>query len=196
MLFSDEKEHIPLADSSGLTFFSRAFVNEADQWFSHLTDTLNWREDHIQIAGKTLKIPRLQAWYGEKPYQYSGIFLPAQTLPPVLHAIKNRVESLTGHRFNVVLANYYRDGQDSVGWHSDDEPELGLAPIVACVSLGAERSFLLKPIVRQAKTQQLLLPHGSLLVMEAGVQEAWQHAILKESHCKSARLSLTFRYIC
>ena len=137
----------------------------------------------------------MQAWYGEKSYQYSGIHLPAQSFTPLLAEILQLTEQLTGHQFNVVLANFYRDGQDSVGWHSDDEKELGVNPVVATVSLGATRRFSLKPKYEPKPPLKIDLPAGSLLVMEEGVQEAWQHAVLKDKLVQEGRISLTFRYI-
>lgn len=195
MLLLADKQFIPLDQNTGLSFYPAVFSSQAALWYTTLRDELHWRQDNIRIAGKTQALPRLQAWYGAKNYQYSGIQLPAQNFTPLLADILKQTEQLTGHRFNVVLANFYRNGQDSVGWHSDDEKELGVNPVVATVSLGASRRFSLKPKYEQKPPLHIDLPSGSLMVMEAGVQEAWQHAILKGKNVIDGRISLTFRYI-
>lgn len=193
-MLSPEQQHITLPDGERLSFYPAAFAAQAPMLFQQLQSSLSWRKDVIQIAGKTLPLPRLQAWYGEKSYTYSGIYLPPQPMPPLLKKLCEQVQQLTGHDFNVVLANYYRDGNDSVGWHSDDEPELGGNPVVASLSVGAERLFSLRPKHGQpSKPLHMALPAGALLVMEAGVQQHWQHAVLKTTGIAEPRISLTFR---
>ncbi|MCY1541266.1 2OG-Fe(II) oxygenase superfamily protein [compost metagenome] len=142
-------------------------------------------------------MPRLVAWYGdpEAGYRYSG--LTHQPLPwtPLLAQIRTRVEKAVGQRLNGVLLNYYRDGQDSMGWHSDDEVELGVNPLIASLSLGGTRRFDLRRKGQNRIEHSLLLNHGSLLVMGGPTQHYWQHQVAKtRSHC-APRLNLTFRLI-
>jgi alkylated DNA repair dioxygenase AlkB len=155
-----------------------------------------WCEDMINIAGKRIPIPRLQNWFGapNTSYTYSGIRLQALEFPDWMDQARTAVEETTGHRFNRALVNYYRHGRDSVDWHADNEPELGREPLVASLSLGAERVFQL----RHNKTKERLsvsLPHGSLLLMGAGIQEHWQHRLAKVASLEQPRVNFTFRYM-
>jgi alkylated DNA repair dioxygenase AlkB len=155
-----------------------------------------WREDMINIGGKCIPVPRLQNWFGapNTSYTYSGIRLQALEFPDWMDKVRTAVEQVTGHRFNRALVNYYRHGRDSVDWHADNEPELGREPLVASLSLGAERVFQL----RHNKTKERLsvsLPHGSLLLMGAGIQEHWQHRLAKVASLEQPRVNFTFRYM-
>ena len=155
-----------------------------------------WREDMINIVGRRIPIPRLQNWFGAQntSYTYSGIRLQALEFPDWMDKQRIAVERATGYRFNRALVNYYRHGRDSVDWHADNEPELGTDPLVASLSLGAERVFQL----RHNKTKERLavsLPHGSLLLMGAGMQEHWQHRLAKVSGLEQPRVNFTFRYM-
>ena len=197
-MFDDKPQTIPLDARHSITLWPAAFADQADQWLEQLQSALAWQQDTITIAGKSLPVPRLQVWYGDNAYQYSGLTMAAKPMPPLLADIKSRVQELTGQTFNAVLANLYRNGQDSVSWHSDDEPELGPAPVIASLSLGAQRRFCLRP--KQCDSgkrtvKHIELPHGSLLVMEAGMQAAWQHALLKEKGIERPRINLTFRSV-
>jgi alkylated DNA repair dioxygenase AlkB len=147
-------------------------------------------------------VPRLEAWYGPHAYSFGGGSFPPRALPSVLLALRVRLEcTLERETFESCLANLYRDGGDSVAFHADDEPELGPDPLVACISLGAPRDFLLRrkvptPVVASASLPNHLkisLAHGSLLVMQRGVQADWLHSLPKRPRCKQARVSLTFR---
>ncbi|HEY9032557.1 MAG TPA: alpha-ketoglutarate-dependent dioxygenase AlkB [Pseudomonadales bacterium] len=189
----DRVETIDLPGGRQLVYWPAAFAGQADDWFAQLYPIIDWRQDTIRIAGKHIPLPRLQAWYGEHAYRYSGIDMAAASAPPLLEQIRQQVEQLTGRHFNAVLANLYRNGNDSVGWHSDDEPELGPAPVIASLSLGALRRFSLRP-AGGGQSLQLELAHGSLLLMTAGVQADWQHALLKAPAIKRPRINLTFRY--
>ena len=153
-----------------------------------------WRADIIRIVGKALPIPRLQNWFGEPgtSYTYSKICLPAVAFPPWMESLRLAVEAETRQRFNRALVNYYRNGRDSVDWHADDEASLGFEPIIASLSLGAERVFQL----RHNHTKQRVainLPHGSLLLMNAGIQSYWQHRIAKVAKLEEPRVNFTFR---
>jgi alkylated DNA repair dioxygenase AlkB len=144
--------------------------------------------------------PRLTAWYGDATarYSYSGLDLTPQPWTPALLALRTQVEQATGVTFNSVLLNLYRTGQDSMGWHADDEPELGPEPVIASISLGATRRFRLRPRHSQQLPHAPLgldLPSGSLLVMRGTTQQHWQHAVPKTARPVGPRLNLTFRTI-
>ena len=161
-----------------------------------LIDTIPWRQERIKLFGKSHLQPRLIAWYGDASYRYSGLTLQPLGWTPELLDLKNRVESLTGHRYNSVLLNYYRDQNDSMGLHSDDEPELGAQPAIASLSLGAERVLSLKHKSRKdLKTCKLPLADGSLLLMRGDTQRYWRHGIGKSRRPHGARVNLTFRLI-
>ncbi len=164
----------------------------------HLIETVPWRSEKITLWGKTFLQPRLTSWHGEpgKNYTYSGIRLVPLPWTPVLLDIKRRVEAAAGETFNSVLLNYYRDHRDSMGFHSDDEPELGNRPVIASLSLGEERTFILKhKIRRELQPVRLKLASGSLLVMKGETQRHWRHAITKETTPCGPRVNLTFRRI-
>ncbi len=190
--------------------------DEADSYLRQLEAEIPWRQESIRIAGRTLPVPRLQCWMGDAAslYGYSGVRLQPEPWHPVIKCIQARVEQLSGLRFNSVLLNLYRDGQDSVAWHADDEPELGSNPVIASVSLGAERKFQLKPkeaglaltldssrhsktepTARRRRSRDIWLKHGSLLIMDGQVQGHWLHQLPKARTVSSARINLTFRAI-
>jgi len=153
-----------------------------------------WRAEAITLWGKQMLQPRLSAWYGDARYSYSGMTLEPQPFTPLQLEIKQAVEQASGQRFNSVLLNYYRDGQDSMGFHSDDEKELGRNPVIASVSFGDPRTFILKH-KRLPKTVKLALGDGSLLVMAGALQHHWRHGINKEKSACGPRVNLTFRHI-
>jgi alkylated DNA repair dioxygenase AlkB len=170
-------------------------------YFLQLSDPglIAWRQDEIRIAGKCIPIPRLNAWYGDAGADYSYSNIRLKTLPWVepLSGLKARVESAAKTRFNSVLLNLYRDENDSVSWHADDEPELGPDPVIASLSLGAARVFELRPKRKRTphQSRKILLEHGSLLVMGSGVQCDWEHRLPKARYPMEVRINLTFRYI-
>lgn len=163
---------------------------------AQLTTELSWRQEQIRIYGKAVKIPRRQVWMGEPhcSYQYSGVrFIPAPWHPAV-RLLAAKLSDVAGRPFNCVLLNLYADGQDHMGWHADNEPELGRAPVIASLSLGAARRFDFQH--RYLGHQlQLQLDHGSLLLMAGDCQQYWQHRLPKQSRVAAPRLNLTFRYI-
>jgi len=174
----------------------RAFPpEEADRLFTALRGTLDWREATITIFGREIAQPRLSAWYGEAAYTYSNLTWPAQPWPDVLLPVKRQVEALAGRAFNGVLANLYRDGRDSMGWHADDEPELGPDPVVASVVFGATRRFLFKRKDDAQVKREVALGHGDLLVMGPGTQRHWLHSVPKTAKPVGERINLTFRLI-
>ena len=157
-----------------------------------------WRQDDIVVWNKRYQQPRLVAWYGDRggAYTYSGITLTPLRWTNLLLEIKTQVERVGALTFNSVLLNYYRDNKDSMGSHSDDEPELGIQPVIASLSLGEERTFILKHKTNNLiKPVRLRLASGSLLLMKGNTQQNWKHAIPKEPHRCGPRINLTFRRI-
>jgi len=163
-----------------------------------LIATVPWRAENVVVWGKTYPQPRLIAWYGdpERSYTYSGIRLQPRPWTSLLLEIKSRVEAISGSEFNSVLLNYYRDNRDSMGFHSDDEPELGLHPTIAAISLGQERVLIFKHKTDQSlKRIRFPLGSGSLLIMSGETQRHWLHGIEKERQQCGPRVNLTFRRI-
>lgn len=161
---------------------------------ARLLDETPWRADTVVVYGKRYLQPRLTAWYGEASYTYSGLTLQPLPLTPLLEQLRAAVEQATGQRYNSVLLNYYRDGADSMGMHSDDEPELGPQPVVASLSYGATRTFILRH-KRSKRTVKLDLTDGSLLLMAGALQAHWLHGINKTAKVVGPRLNLTFRFV-
>ena len=161
---------------------------------ARLVDDTPWRTETVVVYGKRHLQPRLTAWYGEAAYTYSGLTLQPLPLTPLLEQLRAAVEQATGRRYNSVLLNYYRDGADSMGMHSDDEPELGPAPVIASLSYGATRTFILRH-KRSKRTVKLDLTDGSLLLMAGTLQAHWQHGINKTAKLVGPRLNLTFRFV-
>lgn len=158
---------------------------------------INWKQDHIKLYGKIIPLPRLTAWYGDrgKSYTYSGITSQPDPWNKGLLYMKQRIEECAGSEFNSVLLNWYRDGDDHLNWHADDEKELGVNPIIASVSFGETREFLVRRNDDISKRLVLPLKHGSLLLMKGELQHFWQHSIPKRKRVKGSRFNLTFRYI-
>ena len=171
---------------------------ESDRFFLELLNDINWQQDKIRIFGKEVNLPRLTAWYGDsgKSYTYSGITMNPDLWSLNLLAIKERIEETVQVNFNSVLANLYRNGQDYVSWHSDDEKELGKNPTIASVSFGATRRFLLRHRSnKNLETVDLSLGHGSLLIMKGSTQHYWKHQVPKTAKVKTERINLTFRVV-
>ena len=177
------------------------FLNpaEADQLLYELYDRVDWRQDSLRLFGRTHQLPRLHQWYGEPDtmYRWSGITMRPQPWLDELNVLRKNLEAVIHCSFNSVLANLYRDGNDSMGWHADDEPELGEQPVIASVSLGADRDFLLRYRNRAAgiANVKIRLTHGSLLVMAGSTQANWQHSVPKRRKINRPRLNMTFRNI-
>jgi len=177
--------HLPLAEPPHIVM-------------GRLINEVPWRAENIFVWGRTYPQPRLIAWYGDagKNYTYSGINLSPLPWTQALLDIKSRVEAATRTDFNSVLLNYYRDHRDSMGLHSDDEPELGVQPILVSLSLGEERTFILKhKREKTLKPVRLKLASGSLLLMKGETQRHWKHGIDKETRPCGPRINLTFRRI-
>jgi alkylated DNA repair dioxygenase AlkB len=191
-------EKLPLDDAE--LGFAHAFLSaaEADHAFSQLLADMPWRHDQITVYGKQHWQPRLTAWIGDEGshYTYSGLALAPQPWTPLLLELKQRIESVAATRFNSVLLNLYRDGNDSVGWHSDDESELGPEPVIASLSLGQSRTFHLKHKRRkELPPLKIELAHGCLLVMGGATQRNYVHAVPKSAKALGPRINLTFRTI-
>jgi alkylated DNA repair dioxygenase AlkB len=174
-------------------FFSK---QEADHYLEQFSKSVAWKQEEMNMYGKTIKFPRLTAWYGEndKPYSFSGITLHPHPWTPELLEIKKKIEPVSHEIFNSVLLNLYRDGNDSISWHTDAEKELGKNPVIASVNFGAERIFQLRHMETKGRIN-IPLAHGSLLVMRGELQHYWQHQVPKTKTIKSQRINLTFRNI-
>ena len=179
--------------------FQPNFMNldKADEVFESLMNKVDWQEESLWIAGQQRKVPRLIAWYGDSDaqYRYSGELHHPQPWFPELESIKQSLEVSLGQSFNSVLCNLYRNGQDSVGWHADDERELGEQPVIASLSLGASRTFQLKHKNKPNLRHKMSLSSGSLLVMQGTTQQFWLHQVPKEPKVSQARINLTFRKV-
>lgn len=185
---------IPIEDGELAMLAHLPFPLPAADVLAHLIADTPWRADTVVVYGKRYLQPRLTAWYGDASYTYSGLTLHPLPPTPLLRDLHAAVERLSGHRYNSVLLNYYRDGADSMGMHSDDEPELGPQPVIASLSFGATRTFILRH-KRTKRTVKLDLPDGSLLLMAGDLQKNWVHGINKTAKPLGPRVNLTFRYV-
>jgi alkylated DNA repair dioxygenase AlkB len=191
-------ERIPILSCEDELWFDEYFISNSDidLLFRLLRDETDWIQPQIRMFGKWVDQPRLMSWQAvdDLKYSYSGITLNPRPFSSVVSQIASKIQQKTGVSFNSVLINYYRNGQDSMGWHADDEPELGADPIIASVSLGEARDFLLRHNTRKELNLKLPLPSGSLLLMGKGIQKNWKHALPKRKHA-GPRINLTFRKI-
>jgi alkylated DNA repair dioxygenase AlkB len=185
-------------DQHGLVTYDPCFLErpQADALLRALLCDVPWKQEHLRIYGREIPFPRLTAWYGDPGavYTYSGIANRPLAWTPPLAQLRERVQRTLGVRFNSALLNLYRTGCDGMGWHADDEPELGARPVIASVSLGAVRRFEL----RSRETRELRridLEHGSLLVMSGESQRCWEHQVPKERTIRATRINLTFRAV-
>lgn len=187
-----------LSLSDGELYLDRAFLSgeEADRLFTRLLDEIAWQEEAIKVYGRSVKVPRLVAWYGDPGahYTYSGVTHAPLAWTPALARLKARIETATAHRFNSVLANLYRNERDSMGWHADKERELGSNPVIASLSLGQRRLFKLRHN-KTKETVDLWLEHGTLLLMAGALQHHWRHCLPKSRQPMGPRINLTFRTI-
>lgn len=170
---------------------------EADGLLAALSAEIPWEQHRIRLYGREHASPRLSCWIGDPgaAYTYSRTRFEPRPWTPALAALRPRIEEACGARFNSVLANLYRDGADGMGWHADDEPELGPEPVIASLSLGAVRGFAFRDVAERRQRLKLELPHGSLLVMAGRTQSLYQHAVAKSARALPPRLNLTFRWI-
>lgn len=174
-------------------FFS---AEEAERYFNILKEDIDWRQEGMKLYGKEVLFPRLMAWYGDRgsSYAFSGRRYEPLEWTEELSYIKDKVAALAGVEFNSVLLNRYRNGNDSMGWHADDEPELGKDPVIASVNFGAARRFMFRHM-REKLKYEVELTHGSVLIMKGSIQHYWQHQVPKTKKAMDERINLTFRVI-
>lgn len=191
-------KQIPIED--GEVYYDSDFLSstESQHLFKQLEEEIDWQQDEIKLFGKKFLQPRLHAWYGDEGinYTYSGLSMQTKVWTAGLLRIKRKIEAVYTAAYNSVLLNLYRSGQDSMGWHSDDEPELGKNPIIASLSLGGIRRFHLKHKKnKEIDSVRLDLSEGSLLIMAGETQHHWKHQISKTAKEVQPRINLTFRFV-
>ncbi|MHA8050221.1 alpha-ketoglutarate-dependent dioxygenase AlkB family protein [Aquirufa sp. ROCK-SH2] len=220
-LWNNELNGYDIQIPQGELFYSEGFFNQAisDKYWDYLLElegkntnkvdwrnrnlneltfkNIQWSQDVLKMYGKTILAPRYSAWYGDegKNYSYSGLHLTPKSWNEGLLDLKRPIDNIAQTTFNSVLLNWYRDGEDYMGWHCDDEKELGQNPIIASLNLGATRRFLFRKKSNNSEKIEFHLKHGSLLIMRGEIQHFWQHAAPKEKAVKEARINLTFRVI-
>ena len=196
-LFPSDKIIFDLQDAD-LEYYPNFFdINKSNELFQKLKTEVPWQQDDIRVYGKIYAQPRLTALYGNegKPYGYSNIVMQPHNWSPLIMYIKNEIENICPENFTTVLLNNYRDGRDSNGWHADNEKELGRNPVIASVSFGSERVFQMKHNIIKELKQNIILEHGSLLIMKGTTQHFWKHQIPKTAKPIAERINLTFRII-
>ena len=169
-------------------------VTEARQHLAALIDETPWESRNIVLFGREVPQPRLACWYGDRAYTYSGLTLEPREFTPRLRELAEIATTFAGRSFNTVLANLYRDGRDSMGWHADDERELGSEPVIASLSFGAVRRFRFRHRDSREVVEVALEP-GSVLVMRGLTQHCWMHDLPKTTKVTEPRVNLTFRHI-
>ena len=171
-------------------------AHQAQQWFEQIRDQTQWQQETITLFGERHLTPRLSCWIADQgmEYGYSNMTMKPRPWTPLLKRAKKLVERKLNVSFNSVLLNFYRDGQDSNAWHSDDEAELGESPVIASLSLGAPRDFQLRHKIKRSQRHKILLQNGSLLLMAGTTQQFWQHQVPKRASAQP-RINLTFRMI-
>lgn len=194
---TSEPVFLDLPDAE-IIYYPQFFNKEqADIIFAELMQDIPWQQDDIRVFGKIHPQPRLTALFGNegKPYSYSNITMQPHPWNLLLQKIKSQVEKSAEATFTTVLLNQYRDGKDSNGWHADNEKELGINPIIASLSFGAQRIFHLKHNLDKDHKKSILLEHGSLLLMKGTTQHFWKHQIPKTAKPIGPRINCTFRII-
>jgi alkylated DNA repair dioxygenase AlkB len=200
MLFEFENTepiNLELPNATFLYFHNFITKEDADTYFEILEKETKWQHDAIKIFGKEILQPRLTALYGNegKPYGYSNIVMQPQPFTPLLTFLKEKIETAILYKFTTVLLNYYRNEKDSNGWHADNEKELGRDPVIASLSFGEDRIFQIKHNSDKNIKKNIVLQHGSLLIMKEGSQIHYKHQLPKSSSVKGPRINLTFRKI-
>ena len=195
-LLPQQQERITLGATSSLQYLPDFISAQESQalvalWIAEL----DWVRSEISLFGRKVAIPRLNTWYGDRPYSYSGTHFEAKAWTPELSEIREKIEDYSGLQFNSVLINWYRDGQDCMGWHSDNEASLGKNPQIASVSLGECRKFVLREIKDKKNKRSIMLDNGSLLLMLGETQTLWQHSLPRTKAPLECRINLTFRLI-
>lgn len=199
MLFSNlANQHNLLPHNGELYYYPQFFSpSVSNELFNTLINTIAWKQEPIVLFGKQIMQPRLTALYGDAAisYGYSGITMQPIEWTAALQTIKQAIEPITKTLFTTVLLNYYRNGNDSMGWHRDNEPVLGKNPLIASVSFGAARKFSFRDYETKKTTISLLLEHGSLLIMKGATNHFWEHQLPKTKQNNNPRVNLTFRTI-
>jgi len=185
-----------LPEKGEVYYFEDYFIlNKSDDYYQKLLKEIEWIQEPIIIFGKSIMQPRLTAWYGEegKEILYSGIKMSPHPWNETLLEIKTQIEKILDVKFTSALLNLYRDGNDSMGWHRDNEKELGKNPTIASVSLGETRPFFIRNYQDKKNKFSINLEHGSLLVMKGETQHYWEHSIPKRKKIVKPRINITFR---
>jgi alkylated DNA repair dioxygenase AlkB len=190
-------ETLPLADATLRLDPSWLAPAQADRLFDALRSDIDWEVHRIRLFGRLVDSPRLSSWIGDgdASYVYSGVRFRPHPWPSVLALLRDQASEIAGERFNSVLANLYRDGRDAMGWHSDDERELGAQPVIASISLGSARRFVFKHRRQPEQKLALELAHGSLLLMSGATQSNYRHCLPRTAKPIGPRINLTFRRI-
>ncbi|WCO00771.1 alpha-ketoglutarate-dependent dioxygenase AlkB family protein [Psychroserpens ponticola] len=196
-LFSEEKTVLKLPNAELIYIPNFLNQHKANYFFEYLKLNVAWQHDDITIFGKTYKQPRLTALYAENnaSYSYSNITMYPKPFTSEVLEIKHYIEKESRHKFTSALINLYRDGNDSNGWHADNEKELGENPIIASLSLGEARPFHFKHRNLKEERHKIILEHGSLLIMKGAMQHHWLHQIAKTKKAIGVRINLTFRKV-
>ena len=198
-LFESTSEPILIDLPDAEIIYYPQFYNteESDIIFAELLKDIPWQHDEIRVYGKIHPQPRLTALFGNegKPYTYSNITMQPHPWNLLLQKLKTEIERVSDTIFTTVLLNQYRDGKDSNGWHADNEKELGINPVIASLSFGAERTFQLKHNLDKDQKKSIVLEHGSLLLMKGTTQHFWKHQIPKTAKPIGPRINATFRVI-
>ena len=188
-----------LLPTDGEVYYYPAFFPSQDSsdFFVALRQEIEWKQEPIMMFGKSIMQPRLTAWYGDegKSYRYSGITMRPKSWTATLKSIKEKIEGVAKTKFTSALLNQYRDGNDSVGWHRDNEKELGDNPVIGSVSFGAPRNFLFKHVANENLKIKLVLESGSFLLMKNSTQHHWLHCVPKTKSVLEPRINITFRTI-
>ena len=195
-LFNPRSRNLLPRDGEAIYFGPLCTVNEADEMFSALMEEIDWQHDRVKLYGREIVTKREVAWHGDAAFQYTYSHNTKTALPwtPTLKKIKQMVEAESGDRFNCCLLNLYHSGEEGMAWHADDEKELLPDGAIASFSLGEPRRFVFRHKVDKEKAE-ILLAHGSLLLMRGTTQSHWEHNLPVMKGAKAARINLTFRTI-
>jgi alkylated DNA repair dioxygenase AlkB len=196
-IFNSEAMHILPHDGDAVLYPGFFSSGESDHYFNSLLNEINWKQEPIKIFGKEVMQPRLTAWYGDsdKAYTYSGITMQPHAWTKSLQAIKEKIERVPAVTFTSALLNLYRNGKDSIGWHRDNEKELGNAPVIGSVSFGGPRIFQFRSYKTKSDTKSFELTHGSFLLMRGETNNYWEHQVPKTNQPVKERINITFRVI-
>lgn len=195
-LFNPQSRNLLPHNGEAFYFGPLYGAEEADRLFDKLMEEIDWQHDRVRLYGREIVTKREVAWHGNAPYQYTYSHNTKTALPwtPSLEKIKAVVEAKSGDSYNCCLLNLYHSGEEGMAWHADDEKELLPDGTIASVSLGAPRRFIFRNKIDKQKTE-ILLEHGSLLLMRGSTQSYWEHSLPTMKRVKDARINLTFRTI-